>query len=138
MTAMTPMTHRRSKGVGAFIASCLLLLCACTRGSKEAAASDRAAAPAPGAAAPAPCYDTASALPCPQEFTDAGERRLPTSGALCSLGPCKACGSATVPSYRDAAGFARAGWCACVTRSDDSGLSTYTCFSAATSPAPRP
>jgi len=130
------MTHRRSKlmGAGAWLVPCLLF-CACTRGG-QGAASDRAAEPA-ARTAPAPCYSTVGAAACPQEFTDAGERRLPASGAVCSLGPCKACGSATVPSYRDAAGIPRIGWCACVPRSDDSGLSTYSCFPADTSP-PRP
>jgi hypothetical protein len=93
----------------------LLALTACSRSK-----------PPPGAESPE-CHDTASASRCPADTTDPSGKGLPTPGGACRLEPCRACGSATAPAFRDRSGTPQPGWCICVPRSDDSGA-TYSCF----------
>ncbi|MES1204470.1 MAG: hypothetical protein ABUS79_00910 [Pseudomonadota bacterium] len=77
------------------------------------------------------CYGTAGAPACPADATDPSGKKLPAVGGHCVLAPCKPCGSATAPAYRDPAGLAQAGWCLCVPQSDDSGVGIYSCFTPA-------
>ena len=73
------------------------------------------------------CYDTRAATPCPADSSDPSGRGLPTPGGVCHLATCAACGSATAPAFRDGDGAAHPGFCVCVVRSDDSGISVYSC-----------
>jgi hypothetical protein len=93
----------------------VLALAACSRGK-----------PPPSAESPE-CYSTAAATACPADATDPSGKGLPTGGSACRLEPCRACGSATAPAFRDRSGLPQPGFCICVPRSDDSGA-TYSCF----------
>lgn len=115
------MTNRLTAilAAGALLAQCLFFV-ACTRGKGNTAAAG---------ARGDDCYSTAGAVACPPDSHDTSGRKLPAPGGLCTLPPCKPCGSATAPAYRDSTGAPQAGWCICVPKSDDSGIGIYTCFS---------
>ena len=83
--------------------------------------------PAAPAAAAAECYSIDSSTTCPPDSTDPSGKGLPTAGGVCRLDPCRPCGSASAPAFRDRAGAPQPGWCICVPRSDDSGA-VYSCF----------
>ena len=74
------------------------------------------------------CYSTTGAKACPESKAADGGTSLPRPGALCALPPCVPCGSDKAPTFVDGEGKAKAGWCICVARSDDSGVGTYSCF----------
>ena len=94
-------------------------------GDLERGSSTRVGGPRPG---DPDCYDTRAALPCPADSSDPSGRGLPTPGGVCRLAPCAACGSATAPAFRARDGVAHPGFCVCVVRSDDSGISVYSCL----------
>ena len=111
--------------VGATMLPLLVLLfvllgaAACSRGRKGGQA-----AVVPGSP---DCYKNEGATACPPDPSDPSGRKLPQTGAICSLPVCQTCGSATAPAFRDATGTPQTGWCICVEKSDGSGVRTYSC-----------
>jgi hypothetical protein len=101
--------------------------------SRRTRATGAASGPAGGGPAHGPvpgdvdCYKVAGARPCPPDIHDPSGKNLPSPGAVCSLGACALCGSATAPAFRDFNGVARPGWCICVETSGGSGW-IYSCF----------
>jgi len=103
---------------------------ACSRGRK----GGETAAVRPGSP---DCYKIAGASACPPDSSDPSGRKLPQTGARCSLPECQTCGSPTTPTFRDATGAAQTGWCICVEKSDGSGVRTYSCGAGPWGSAPR-
>jgi hypothetical protein len=119
----------------AVVACCLGPGCTKPGGGGGGAAG---AAAGKSAAARSDCYDATASKACPPDRKDPSGAMLPASGGLCSLPPCKPCGSASAPAFRDDKGTPTPGFCLCVPRSDDSGIGTFSCFSTAAWTARKP